>query len=169
MDVLRGKATDRVTQWNHDQLNVFGAGADLDEATWRSVFRQLVALGYAHPDHDAYGGLRLTETARAVLKGEQAVQMRRAAPSRGRAQVRRTAATVLQDVDADLLSRLKAWRSDAARAQSVPPYIVFHDRTLAEIASARPASLDALGGISGVGAKKLERYGPALLALLRGA
>ncbi len=168
MDVLRGKATDRVTQWNHDQLNVFGAGADLDEATWRSVFRQLVALGYASPDHDAYGGLRLTEAARAVLKGEERVEMRRAAPGKGRKPKAR-APSGIPGGDEALLARLKAWRSGEARAQSVPPYVVFHDRTLAEIAAARPGSLDALGGIPGIGAKKLERYGPALLDLLRGA
>jgi len=167
MDVLRGKATDRVTQWNHDQLAVFGAGADLDEATWRSVFRQLVALGYASPDHDAYGGLRLTEAARAVLKGDESVQMRRAVPGKGR-KAKARAASGIPGVDEGLLARLKAWRSGEARAQSVPPYVVFHDRTLAEIAAARPGSLDALAGIAGIGAKKLERYGPALLALLAG-
>ncbi len=168
MDVLRGKATDRVTQWNHDQLGVFGAGADLDEATWRSVFRQLVALGYASPDHDAYGGLRLTEIARAVLKGEKNVEMRRAVPGKGR-KAKARASSGIPGVDEGLLARLKTWRSGEARAQSVPPYVVFHDRTLAEIAAARPGSLNALGGISGIGAKKLERYGPALLEMLRGA
>ncbi len=170
IDVLRGRATERMSQWNHDQLNVFGAGADLDEATWRTVFRQLVALGYAQPDHDAYGGLRLTAAARAVLKGEQVVQMRRATPRKGKSPKQRaTAGAVdLQNVDADLLSRLKAWRSAQARAQSVPPYVVFHDSTLTAIASARPQDLGALSLIAGLGVKKLERYGPALLELLRG-
>jgi ATP-dependent DNA helicase RecQ len=169
MDVLRGKQTDRVSQWNHDQLNVFGIGADLDEATWRTVFRQLVSLGYARPDHDAYGGLRLTEAARAVLKGEQQVEMRRAVPRKGKASRSRTStAGIPANVDADLLARLKAWRIEQARAQSVPPYVVFHDSTLAGIAAAQPRSLDDLSGIAGIGAKKLERYGPALLELLRG-
>jgi ATP-dependent DNA helicase RecQ len=170
IDILRGKATERMSQWNHDQLNVFGAGSDLDEATWRTVFRQLVALGYARPDHDAYGGLRLTESARAVLKGEQPVQMRRATPRKGKPPRQRAAAGAveLQNVDADLLSRLKAWRSAQARVQSVPPYVVFHDSTLAAIAALQPRDMDALSTITGVGAKKLERYGPALLELLRG-
>ena len=169
IDVLRGRATERMSQWNHDQLNVFGAGADLDEATWRTVFRQLVALGYARPDHDAYGGLRLTEVARAVLKGERTVQMRRATPRKGKAPKQRTAAVAvdLENVDADLLSRLKAWRSAQARAQSVPPYVVFHDSTLAALAAARPQDLGRLSSIPGLGAKKLERYGPALLELFR--
>jgi len=167
IDVLRGRTTERMSQWNHDQLNVFGIGADLDEATWRSVFRQLVALGYARPDHDAYGGLQLTDTARAVLKGEQQVEMRRATSRKGKSSKPRAAAADLSGVDAGLLSRLKTWRSEQARAQSVPPYVVFHDSTLSAIAATQPRDLDALSTISGVGAKKLERYGPALLELLR--
>jgi ATP-dependent DNA helicase RecQ len=166
IDVLRGRVTERVSQWNHDKLAVFGIGADLDEPTWRSVFRQLVALGYARPDHDAYGGLRLTDASRAVLKGEQRVEMRRAAPRKAKAAKQRRAAFV-PDVDADVLSQLKAWRMDQARIQSVPPYVVFHDATLSAIAAARPQDLDALASLPGIGVKKLERYGPALLKLLR--
>jgi ATP-dependent DNA helicase RecQ len=170
IDVLRGRDTERVSQWGHDKLNVFGVGAELDEATWRTVFRQLVALGYARPDHDAHGGLRLTETARAVIKGELQVEMRRATPRNGKSPKPRAAANArqLSDADADLLARLKAWRSGQARAQSVPPYVVFHDSTLAAIAAAQPQDLDALSAIAGIGAKKLQRYGPALLELLRG-
>jgi len=169
IDVLRGRATARVSQWEHDRLGVFGIGSDLDEAAWRSVFRQLVALGFARPDHDAYGALRLTEAARPVLKGEQGVEMRRNAPRKGKARVARntTPATARHDVDADLLAQLKQWRAGEARAQSVPAYVVFHDSTLAAIAAVRPQNLDALAEIAGIGAKKLERYGDALLAVLR--
>jgi ATP-dependent DNA helicase RecQ len=168
IDVLLGRATDRVQQWNHDKLAVFGIGADLDEPTWRSVFRQLVALGFARPDHDAYGGLRLTEASRPVLKGEQSVEMRRqvARSSKARHRGKSTAANLAPHL-APLFERLKAWRSEQARAQSVPPYVVFHDATLSAIASAQPRDLDALAGVPGIGAKKLERYGPALLDLLR--
>jgi ATP-dependent DNA helicase RecQ len=159
IDVLRGRVTERVSQWEHDKLALFGIGADLDEATWRSVFRQLVALGYARPDHDAYGGLHLTEASRAVLKGEQPVEMRRS--------VSRIAKRKKTGIDeSPLLARLKAWRLAEARAQSVPPYVVFHDATLAAIAEARPQSLQALAAISGIGAKKLERYGTAILDVL---
>jgi len=165
IDVLRGKATDRVSQWNHDKLAVFGIGADVDEPTWRSVFRQLVALGYARPDHDAFGGLRLTQASRAVLKGEQQVEMRRQLARAGK-KAKRRATPDLAGADAGLLARLKAWRSEQARSQSVPPYVVFHDSTLTAIAAARPRNLDALSTIPGIGAKKLERYGPALLELL---
>jgi ATP-dependent DNA helicase RecQ len=165
IDVLRGKATDRISQWNHDKLAVFGVGADVDEPTWRGVFRQLVALGYARPDHDAFGGLRLTQASRAVLKGEQQVEMRRQLPRSGK-KAKRRATPDVAGADAGLLARLKAWRTDQAREQSVPPYVVFHDSTLSAIAAARPRNLDALSTISGIGAKKLERYGPALLELL---
>jgi ATP-dependent DNA helicase RecQ len=166
MDVLRGKATDRVQQWDHDKLAVFGIGADVDEPTWRNVFRQLVALGYARPDHDAYGGLRLTDAARPVLKGDEGVEMRRAVARKGKAPRRRGAAAAA-GVDPALFDRLKAWRLEQAREQSVPPYVVFHDATLAAIAAARPSSLHELSAIGGIGAKKLERYGRALLDLLR--
>ncbi|MGC2519888.1 MAG: DNA helicase RecQ [Burkholderiales bacterium] len=176
IDVLRGRATARVSQWDHDQLGVFGIGSDVDEATWRSVFRQLVALGYVRPDHDSFGALRLTEASRAVLKGEQSVEMRRAAPRKGKAAgakaPRRRAwdgvqAGAMPDVDDGLLARLKAWRTGQAREQSVPAYVIFHDSTLAAIAAAQPRDLVALSLIAGIGAKKLDRYGPALLEVLR--
>jgi ATP-dependent DNA helicase RecQ len=169
IDVLRGRVTDRVTQWGHDRLKVFGVGADLDEAAWRNVFRQLAALGHVVPDHEAYGALRLTEVSRPVLKGEQRVEMRHAVPRRGRvAKTRRAGMTVPSGADAALLERLKVWRAEQARGQSVPAYVIFHDRTLTEIAAARPADMDALSAVSGIGAKKLERYGPAVLDLVRG-
>ncbi len=170
IDVLRGRATDRVAQWGHDRLGVFGVGGDLDEAAWRNVFRQLVALGYARPDHDAYGALRLTEASRPVLQGRQRVEMRRLMPRKGKAAVRRRTTNdgAMPAANAGLLARLKAWRSEQARAQAVPAYVIFHDRTLAAIAAAPPRDLDALSEIDGIGAKKLERYGPALLELLRG-
>jgi ATP-dependent DNA helicase RecQ len=178
IDVLRGRVTERVSQWNHDKLAVFGIGADLDEPTWRGVFRQLVALGFARPDHDAFGGLRLTAASRPVLKGEERVEMRRQTPGKirrkGEAAKRRTPgaagganAAELAPHLGPLLARLRAWRTEQARSQSVPPYVVFHDSTLAAIAAAQPRDLDALAAIAGIGAKKLERYGPALLELVR--
>ena len=168
IDVLRGRATERTAQWGHEQLNVFGIGADLDEAAWRNVFRQLVALGFAEPDHDAYGALKLTDASRPVLKGEQPVEMRQLQPRKGKVSKTRSAAAAgLSSADAGLLDQLKAWRLEQAREQSVPAYVILHDRTLAEIAASRPRDIDALAMISGIGAKKLERYGNALLALVR--
>ena len=165
IDVLLGRATERVQQWDHDKTGVFGIGTELDEAGWRSVFRQLVALGYALPDHDAYGGLRLTEASRPVLKGESRVVMREKRPAAKR--MKRASASA---GPADpLFARLKAWRSEQARSQSVPAYVVFHDATLSAIAAARPRDLDGLSAIAGIGAKKLERYGPELLQILRAA
>ena len=162
IDVLRGKDTERAAQWGHAALSVFGIGADLDEAAWRSVFRQLVALGFARPDHESHGALRLTEASRPVLKGTQPVEMRRHEVRLKRQKVRPQVAP-----DDALFARLKAWRIAQARSQSVPPYVVFHDATLAAIAAARPRDLAALAGISGIGQRKLERYGEGLLELLR--
>jgi ATP-dependent DNA helicase RecQ len=168
IDVLRGHSTERVAQWHHEELSVFGIGADLDEATWRDVFRQLVTLGFVRPDHAAYGALRLTETSRPVLKGEQRIDMRRIAPRKGKSATvrRRAGADGLSAADAALLERLRTWRSEQAREQSVPAYVIFHDATLSAIAAARPRDMGDLSSIHGIGAKKLERYGPALMVLL---
>jgi ATP-dependent DNA helicase RecQ len=169
MDVLLGRYTDRVQRWDHNRLGVYGIGTDTDEAIWRNVFRQLVALGYARVDHSAYGALRLTPASRAVLRGEQRVQMRqvveRVRPSR-----RRRITTVIDleaPVDPARLDRLKEWRRTEARRQSVPAYVILHDATLTEIARRQPDGLNALADIPGIGAKKLERYGDAIVELLR--
>jgi len=173
IDVLRGKSSERVARWDHDKLGVFGIGADLDEAAWRGIIRQLIALRFLRIDHEAHGGLRLTEASRPVLKGEQPVAMRRPAqrksggarPSSGRA-ARHSA---LSDIDDALLQRLKAWRLDESRAQGVPAFVILHDRTLAEIASQRPRHVAQLAGVSGIGAAKLARYGPALVEIVSSA
>ena len=168
IDVLRGRATERVSQYGHDGLAVFGLGAGLDETAWRGVFRQLVALGYARPDHEAFGALRLTEASRPVLKGEQRIELRRAIPRKAKPAARQRAAwtDAASPAEAALLERLKTWRAGQAREQSVPAYVIFHDSTLAALAVARPRDLDALSAIDGIGARKLERYGPQLLELL---
>ncbi len=173
IDVLRGKQGDRITRSDHHKLGVFGVGADLDEPAWRSVFRQLVALGFVRVDHAAHGGLRLTEAARPVLRGEQAVAMRRLRErsARPRAGARPTTrggagAAALSAADGSLLQRLKAWRLSESRTQAIPAFVILHDSTLAEIAAQRPRHLAALAGIAGIGAKKLERYGPALVAIV---
>jgi len=168
IDVLRGKETERVQQWDHHRLQVFGIGADVDETTWRSVFRQLVALGFARVDHAGYGALKLAEAARPVLKGEARVDLRRA-PEKTRRPRTRALREVRDDVDADLLAALRAWRLQEARTQAVPAYVILHDRTLADIAALHPRDLASLGGIGGIGTRKLERYGPALLALVAAA
>jgi ATP-dependent DNA helicase RecQ len=170
IDVLRGKDGERVARWDHDKLSVFGVGADLDEAAWRGVFRQLVALGYARVDHAAHGALKLADASRPVLKGDLRVQMRRVVPRAGRQPKPRAGiAADLPPVAADLLQRLKAWRLAEARAQSVPAFVILHDSTLTEIARWRPLDLASLASIGGIGAKKLERYGAVVLSVIAGS
>ena len=171
IDVLRGKDSERVRRWDHQNLGVFGLGADLPEADWRNVFRQLVAMGLARVDHASYGALRLTEAARPVLRGEAKVEMRRAV-ERKRAKTRRkrpAAVPVAETLpDQARLARLKAWRLEEARRQDVPAYVILHDATLAEIARRCPSGPEELADITGIGKVKLERYGEVLVALANG-
>ena len=171
IDVLRRHASERVARYGHDRLRVFGIGADLDMASWRTLFRQLVALGYVRVAHDAHGALKLNEKARPVLRGEEQVEVRELARSgpKPRREERRGASSDLELSPEALarLERLKAWRRDAAREQGVPAYVIFHDRTLAEIAVRRPLIAAELASVSGVGAAKLERYGDAVIRLMQ--
>ena len=169
IDVLRGKESERVLQWDHHRLAVFGLGADLDDNAWRSVFRQLVALGFARVDHGSYGALQLTDAARPVLRGEQPVAMRRtvARATSGRRNRGSPAGTDLGRADAALLDALKAWRSGESRTQGVPAYVILHDKTLVEIARRRPMHTSELESIAGIGARKLERYGAGLIEVVR--
>jgi ATP-dependent DNA helicase RecQ len=182
IDVLLGGDTVRIRQLGHERLSVHGIGRELDRGQWRSLFRQLVALGYLVSDSEAKGGLRFGEEAlvRPLLRGETSLALRLAPPAKERrsrsaapsGQTGRSAAAggggeQSEAVDDELLGALKAWRREQAREQGVPPYVVFHDRTLVEIAARCPADLASLGDVSGVGRAKLERYGEALLRLLR--
>ena len=168
IDVLRGKGGERVTRWDHDKLNVFGAGSELNEQGWRNVFRQLIALGFAQVDHSAHGAIKLTESSRPVLKGERQVEMRPVVESgRKKKAVARTSDAVdLSTADADLLERLKEWRRNEASTQGVPAYVILHNSSLTEIARTRPTDVDALAAIGGIGAMKLERYGAAVIGLV---
>ena len=173
IDVLRGKATDKVRQHGHEGLSTFGVGADLSEAQWRAVLRQLIALGHLRAAGE-YHTLALTDSSRAVLRGEVALQLRRASDGAPRARAARRGATRKDaapplPLDADALQRfaaLKAWRAEVAREHGLPAYVIFHDATLAEMAREAPDSLDALAGVSGVGAKKLDAYGREILRVL---
>jgi ATP-dependent DNA helicase RecQ len=171
IDVLRGRDTERVRRWGHAALPTFGVGADLEEATWRSVLRQLVARGDLVPDDEGHGSLRLGRSAAAVLRGETVVRLRRdAAPVAGRRRTRSPSAPSPVDLtpeDGALFEALRATRAELAKAQGVPAYVIFHDATLHAIARSRPVRRDQLAGISGVGAAKLERYGEAFLATVR--
>nr|WP_245213523.1 DNA helicase RecQ [Rhizobacter sp. AJA081-3] len=175
IDVLRGKVTDKVTQYGHEQLSTFGIGADLSETQWRGVLRQLIALGHLRTEGE-YNTLELTPSAREVLKGEVALLLRvpSEAPKRGRTGRvakagggrEKPAPIALDDDGQRRYAALKAWRAEVAREHNLPAYVVFHDATLAEMARDQPGSLDELGGISGVGAKKLEAYGREILRVL---
>jgi ATP-dependent DNA helicase RecQ len=167
-DILRGKASDKVRQWNHDKLPTFGVGSDLDDHAWKSVFRQLAAAGLVHVDMAEHGALQLTDAAREVLKGQRTVQLRR--PAKRRAAAPRASAAAssnLSPADEALFQLLRRWRSDTARTQGVPAYVILHDRTLRELAEARPPSRGLLAGITGMGSAKIDHYGEELLALIR--
>jgi ATP-dependent DNA helicase RecQ len=174
IDVLRGKATDKVAQYGHDQLSTFGVGADLPETQWRSVLRQLVALGHVVSEGE-YNTLALTDSARAVLKGEVQLLLRVPSEAPARARTGRTprGAASAPSAPADLdtaaqirFDALRAWRSEVAREHNLPSYIVFSNATLAEMARRAPATLAELGEVSGVGSKKLEAYGQEILRVL---
>ena len=170
IDVLRGKKTERIERWDHDKLSVFGIGADLDDGAWRTVLRQLVSMGAVSVDHDNYNALKLTEASRPVLKGEVRIDLRPVV-TRAKAAPKARAATQAITLDPHgnaLLARLKTWRLDQAREQAVPAFVILHDSTLTELAARHPRTLGELGGISGIGARKIERYGTALIELLQG-
>jgi ATP-dependent DNA helicase RecQ len=133
------------------------------------VFRQLVAQGLVHVDHEAHGALKLAEASRAVLRGEARVAMRKTVERAAKAPKVRGEAAALPAEARDLFEALRGWRLEQARTQGVPAYVILHDRTLAAIAQSRPSSLAALARVDGIGAAKLERYGEAIVALTRGA
>ena len=180
IDVLRGKLTDKVQQRGHERLSTFGIGADVSEAQWRGVLRQLIALGHLRAEGE-YGTLAMTASARQVLRGELELLLRVPAepPRRGQAGVSaragrggrggvgRAPPLPLDDTGLALFAELKAWRAEVAREHGLPAYVIFHDATLAEMARERPATLDELAGISGVGAKKLQAYGQEILRVIQ--
>jgi len=171
IDVLLGKSTPRVEQFQHHQLSTFGIGKALSQQQWSSVYRQLVAGGYLESDIEAYGGLKLAEAARAVLKGESDVWLRRDAEvvsaRVSKAERGARAKEGYEEVsDNPLWHALKAKRMELARDQGVPPYVIFHDSTLLEILNQKPTSLIEMSQITGIGQAKLMRYGDAFLEVL---
>jgi ATP-dependent DNA helicase RecQ len=179
VDVLLGSSSERIRQLGHDQLSVHGIGRELDRGQWRTLVHQLSGLGYLQPVPDGKGGLQLgaPERVRPLLRGELVLELplpppqkesrQRAGQVHARAQGAITGLDEGLEVDEALLTALKGWRREQARSQGVPPYVVFHDRTLVELAARRPTDLEALSQIGGIGAAKLERYGAGLLAVLK--
>jgi ATP-dependent DNA helicase RecQ len=173
MDVVRGKTTEKTTQYGHESLSTFAVGASLSELQLRGVLRQLIAMGAVRVDAQAFNTLHLTERSRAVLRGEVVVQLRESATEKSRSPKRnaRIGAVVRAPIalNSEALLRysaLKAWRSEVAHQHNLPAYVIFHDATLAAIAHRAPLSLDDLQGISGMGAKKLEAYADEVLRVV---
>ena len=173
IDVLRGADTDKVRQFRHHELSTYGIGAELDATTWRSVFRQLVVAGLLEVDAEGHGSLRLGQAARPVLRGERQLQLRedvrrKAGRGTGAGGERRSGSTLHVDAgDRPLFDALRGWRGQLAREQNVPAYVIFHDRTLRDIAQLRPASISELARVGGIGGGKLARYGEAVLEIVR--
>ncbi|WP_414938137.1 DNA helicase RecQ [Amycolatopsis sp. cmx-11-51] len=169
IDILLGKATPKVTQHRHDSLKVFGIGTELKEPEWRAVVRQLLAQGLAAVEGD-YGSLVLTGGSAEVLGGQRKVQLRReperAAKAAARSGAKKAAAADMPAEAAPVFELLRSWRAAAAKEQGVPAYVIFHDATLRQIATKRPATLQELGTVSGVGENKLAKYGEQILETL---
>ena len=170
IDVLRGRETDRIRRFGHDRIPTHGVGADLGPYEWRSVFRQLVARGLLWVDMEGFGSIRLTDESWPVLRGETPVRMRRDVrpPASGRTRKPRAERPPPDPAtwDEGLWEALRAHRLELARAQGVPPYVIFHDATLREMVERRPGTPEELAGITGVGETKLERYGEDFLAVI---
>jgi len=164
IDILTGTETDKIRARGHDQLPTFGVGTEYDRRQWQAVFRQMMGHDLVRPDPERHGALKMTEAARPILRDEAGIRLRldtvRKAPRRPAVKA------LVSEEDAPLLSALKAKRRALAEAAKVPAYVIFPDRTLIEMAETRPATLDGMAGINGVGAKKLERYGAEFLAVI---
>ena len=181
MDILRGKPTDKVVQYGHDQLSTFGIGADLQETQWRGVLRQLIASNLVRVNAEAFNTLQLMPDARQVLKGQASVLLRQQ-PAGGKAErtrrgskspvktsVKGLAESSLNAGALERLGHLKAWRAEVAKEHNLPAFVIFHDATLRAIAERAPHNLHDLDGISGMGAKKLQAYGAEVLRVCSAA
>ena len=170
--ILRGESTERVARLGHDRLPTFGVGHDFSKGQWRALYRQILATGLAAVDRQ-HGSWRVTKDGWQVLRGNESVRLRY--PPERAERTRRTRARTpdakpdLSPRDQELLAALRAKRTELARAQNVPAYVIFPDRTLLEMATARPASRDAMAEIGGVGARKLEKYGAIFLEVIAAA
>jgi ATP-dependent DNA helicase RecQ len=167
IDVLRGSESERIQQCGHDKLTTYGIGKDLDAKTWRSVFRQLVASGLLEVDAEGYGGLRLTEASRSILRSERRLSLRKELPSRKERDRNVRGSIVVPPADMSLFGALRELRAQLAREQNVPAYVIFHDSTLRNIAEHRPVTLAELAQVGGIGGTKLSRYGERLIEVVR--
>jgi len=167
IDILTGNTTDKVRERGHDALPTFGVGKDYSRPQWQAIFRQMMGHDLIRPDPERHGALRMTDAARPILRDEASITLR--SDSVAKPDRRPAVKTLVSDEDAPLLSALKAKRRALAEAARVPAYVIFTDKTLIEMAETRPATLDAMARIGGVGAKKLESYGATFLEVITGA
>ncbi len=163
--ILLGSTDERIIQNHHDQVSTFGIGSDVSDKEWRSVFRQLIARGFLLSDHEQYGGLRLNETCRPLLKGEGSFQLRRVRTVK-KAKRARTSVTKISAANKPLWDALVALRTELAAAQKVAPYVICHNRTFEELATLRPNSKAGLYHITGLGESKIKRYGDDFLRVI---
>ncbi|WP_234264543.1 RecQ family ATP-dependent DNA helicase [Hydrogenophaga sp. NFH-34] len=173
-DILRGKSTDKVTQYGHEKLSTFGIGADLSESQWRALLRQLIAREAVQVQEPPYNTLSLADAARPILKGDTQVWLRTATEKGKPSRARRAAPTATDGLPLTLAQRecldaLRAWRAEVAREHNLPAFVIFHDSTLRAIAERQPQRLSDLEGVSGIGAKKLEAYGSEVLRVVASA
>ncbi|MCK2165332.1 DNA helicase RecQ [Thalassospira xiamenensis] len=171
IEVLMGRKTEKIRQNNHDDLSVYGIGKDVSQPQWRSVFRQLLAMGYLQVDVEGHGGVYLTEESRPVLRGEKIVEMRKDPGESKRAMTKRLRdfdTEFESEEDRDLWERLRNLRRELASSQNVPPYVIFSDRTLWEMVRFKPRTLQDMASINGVGVKKLDQYGLVFLDVMDG-
>lgn len=168
IDILLGNETDKVRQRGHDQLPTFAVGKEYDRRAWQAIFRQMMGHDLVRPDPERHGALRMTDAALPILRGEAEIALRRDSIRAAASSRRPAVKAMVSEEDAPLLSALKAKRRAFAEAAKVPAYVIFNDRTLIEMAQTRPQTLDDMARISGVGAKKLERYGAAFLEVIVG-
>jgi ATP-dependent DNA helicase RecQ len=168
IDVLLGKADERVRQFGHDKVSTFGVGAEYGKSEWQSIFRQLVALNLLTVDGGDFGGLKITPRGQMFLKQKEKLRLRKFAGKPKAVASSEAKATMVfeHEEDRQLFAALRALRLELAREQNVAPFVIFHDKTLRELAIRRPMSLFALSGISGVGERKMERYGEAFLEVI---
>jgi len=162
IDILLGKTDDRIERNQHDQISTWGIGTDLDAKQWRSVFRQLLAFAYLESDSELHGGLRLTNRAKPLLKGEESLHLREVSVAQGKRQ-RGANRSVIERTNQPLFERLRRLRKELADELGVPPYVIFHDKTLHEMSAIQPLELEQMGEISGIGEKKLDKFGKAFL------
>jgi ATP-dependent DNA helicase RecQ len=167
-DVLLGADDRRIAEFGHDRLSTYGIGKEHDKRTWRAILRQLIALRLIEVDLAGHGGLSISEAGRRFLREKPTLMLRTPSPPRANREriSRNRQSAVLPDADRTLFEALRQKRMEIARVQNVPPYVIFHDRTLIELAAARPASRREMASVPGVGETKLDRYGPAFLALI---